>query len=63
MHNVLYFIYVFIFYLQKVLELIKAAHLRPNLITYGVLALGCKTKEEAISLLEEMAEAKYRLVL
>nr|CAI5834711.1 unnamed protein product [Callosobruchus analis] len=34
---------------------------RPNLITYGVLSLGCKTKEEAAELIEAMKACNYRL--
>lgn len=33
---------------------------KPNLITYGILALGCKTKDEAEYLIEEMNARNYR---
>lgn len=47
-------------YLQSVLHMIKEHNYLPDLITYGVLALGCSTKEEAIELLDEMIDRKYR---
>ncbi|GLV34789.1 uncharacterized protein CBL_09270 [Carabus blaptoides fortunei] len=34
--------------------------LRPDIISYGVLALGCQNKEQANSLLKEMKDAGYR---
>lgn len=40
--------------------MIKAARLEPNIITFGVLALGCKTKEEAESLIEVMYNENHR---
>lgn len=32
----------------------------PNVMTYGVLALSCQTKQEAMELIEEMLQKKYR---
>lgn len=34
--------------------MINIADLKPNIVTYGVLALGCRTAEEADELLQEM---------
>lgn len=44
---------------RKVLVSMKQMKYRPNVVTYGVLALGCKTKEEALDLLEEMNSFGY----
>jgi pentatricopeptide repeat domain-containing protein 1 len=46
---------------KAVLKEMKEWNYRPNLLTYGVLSLGCKTKEEALALLTEMKEHSYRL--
>ncbi|EFA00524.1 pentatricopeptide repeat-containing protein 1, mitochondrial [Tribolium castaneum] len=46
---------------KAVLNDMKKYNYRPNLITYGVLSLGCKTKEEALELLKEMEAHSYRL--
>ncbi|KAF5304083.1 hypothetical protein FQA39_LY01868 [Lamprigera yunnana] len=46
---------------KEVIKLLKASGYLPNLITYGVLGIACKTKDEAEELLTEMAEAKYRI--
>ncbi|KRT81318.1 hypothetical protein AMK59_6297, partial [Oryctes borbonicus] len=46
---------------KEVLNMIKTTRLEPNIITFGVLALGCQTKEEAESLIEEMHKENYRL--
>ncbi|XP_045463286.1 pentatricopeptide repeat-containing protein 1, mitochondrial [Harmonia axyridis] len=45
---------------KDVLRLIKKYGHRPNLITYGVLALCCKTEKEALQFLDEMKNSKYR---
>lgn len=39
---------------REVLNMIKTAKLQPDIITYGVLALGCQTQDEARELLNEM---------
>jgi pentatricopeptide repeat domain-containing protein 1 len=36
--------------------MIQTAKLEPNIVTYGVLALGCTTQEEARELQQEMYE-------
>ena len=41
--------------------MIEAANLEPDIVTYGVLALGCQTQEEARSLLKMMHEADVRM--
>lgn len=46
---------------KEVLTMIKTAGYRPNLITYGVLAIGCTTKEEALEFLDAMSKASYRM--
>ncbi|CAG9818539.1 unnamed protein product [Phaedon cochleariae] len=46
---------------KLVLNLLTENGYRPDLITYGVLALGCKTKEECLELVEEMKEHSYGL--
>ncbi|XP_066156987.1 pentatricopeptide repeat-containing protein 1, mitochondrial [Euwallacea fornicatus] len=44
---------------KQVLTSIKQAKMRPNLITYGVLSMGCTTKEEALNLIDEMQGFSY----
>lgn len=34
----------------------------PNVMTYGVLALSCRTKQEALELIDDMLMHKYRYV-
>ncbi|XP_066250525.1 pentatricopeptide repeat-containing protein 1, mitochondrial [Euwallacea similis] len=46
---------------RQVLTSIKQAKMRPNLITYGVLSMGCTTKEEALCLLDEMRSFSYTI--
>nr|CAD7460767.1 unnamed protein product [Timema tahoe] len=46
---------------RQVLQLIRAAKLYPDIVTFGVLALGCQTKEEAQALLWDMKEAGFRV--
>ncbi|KAJ3661805.1 hypothetical protein Zmor_006187 [Zophobas morio] len=46
---------------KQVLEEMKKFNYRPDLITFGVLSLGCKTKDEALQLLDQMKEHSYRL--
>ncbi|XP_053687641.1 pentatricopeptide repeat-containing protein 1, mitochondrial [Sabethes cyaneus] len=45
---------------REVLTMIKTARLEPDIVTYGVLALGCRNQEEAQSLLREMSDAGVR---
>ncbi|XP_044270574.1 pentatricopeptide repeat-containing protein 1, mitochondrial [Tribolium madens] len=46
---------------KAVLDDMKKHNYRPDLITYGVLSLGCKTKDEALELLRDMEAHAYRL--
>uniref|UniRef100_A0A182NKG0 PROP1-like PPR domain-containing protein n=1 Tax=Anopheles dirus TaxID=7168 RepID=A0A182NKG0_9DIPT len=46
---------------KDVLYMIEAANLQPDIVTYGVLALGCQTQDEARSLLKTMHEADVRM--
>lgn len=46
---------------QAILDILRLDGYKPDLITYGVLALCCKSKAEAAHLLSEMAEHKYRV--
>ncbi|XP_044763746.1 pentatricopeptide repeat-containing protein 1, mitochondrial [Coccinella septempunctata] len=46
---------------KGVLKLMEKLSLRPNLFTYGVLALCCRTELEALQFLDEMKSCKYRL--
>ncbi|EDW76723.1 uncharacterized protein Dwil_GK19803 [Drosophila willistoni] len=46
---------------REVLTMIRTAGLKPDIITYGVLALGCRTQEEARELLQEMQAADIRM--
>lgn len=39
---------------KEVIGMIEKVHLRPDIVTYGVLALGCQTFEEARELIGEM---------
>ncbi|CAH1282584.1 unnamed protein product [Diabrotica balteata] len=46
---------------KDVLKLIKKNGYRPDLITYGVLAIGCKTEDDCVQLVSEMKDACYTL--
>ncbi|CAG9771000.1 unnamed protein product [Ceutorhynchus assimilis] len=46
---------------REVLALMENNGMRPDLITYGVLAIGCKTKEEALDLVDQMKSSAYTL--
>ncbi|EAT42220.1 AAEL006227-PA [Aedes aegypti] len=46
---------------REVLTMIRTARLEPDIVTYGVLALGCRTQEEARALLKEMRDADIRI--
>jgi hypothetical protein len=40
--------------------MIQRSNLYPDIVTFGVLALGCQTKQEAHCLLTDMREAGFR---
>lgn len=42
---------------QQVLKMIQTANLQPDIVTYGVLAIGCRTEKEARILLAQMQDA------
>ncbi|KAL3275685.1 hypothetical protein HHI36_020437 [Cryptolaemus montrouzieri] len=46
---------------KEVLKIMAKYKLKPNLITYGLLALGCTTEESALELLAVIKNSKYRL--
>ncbi|KAJ8924852.1 hypothetical protein NQ315_001007 [Exocentrus adspersus] len=46
---------------REVLKYMAEREYRPNLVTYGVLALTCTNKAEALDLLNEMQAKSYRL--
>lgn len=46
---------------KEVLKMIKTAKLSPDIVTYGVLALGCQTEAEAHDLMAEMEKADVRI--
>ncbi|KAM8711006.1 hypothetical protein ACLKA7_017609 [Drosophila subpalustris] len=46
---------------REVLTMIRTTGLRPDIVTYGVLALGCRTQEEARELLQQMQAAGIRM--
>ncbi|KAL1516600.1 hypothetical protein ABEB36_000494 [Hypothenemus hampei] len=46
---------------KEVLDTMKQLKYRPNVMTYGILALGCQTKEEALELINQMKLARYTL--
>lgn len=48
---------------RAVLKMLQNMGKLPNLMTYGVLALSCQTKQEAMELIEEMLQKKYRCLL
>ena len=48
---------------KEVLSMIRTAGLYPDIVTYGVLALGCQTQEAATELLQEMRNNDIRWVL
>lgn len=45
---------------RKTHPLNKKHHIKVNIMTYGVLALGCKTKDKAEALLNEMNEKQFK---
>ncbi|XP_064547434.1 pentatricopeptide repeat-containing protein 1, mitochondrial [Drosophila montana] len=46
---------------REVLTMIRTAGLMPDIVTYGVLALGCRTQEQARELLQQMQAAGIRM--
>ncbi|XP_055913654.1 pentatricopeptide repeat-containing protein 1, mitochondrial [Eupeodes corollae] len=46
---------------KEVLSMIKTAGLYPDIVTYGVLALGCQTQEAARELIAEMKSKDIRM--
>ncbi|XP_055847167.1 pentatricopeptide repeat-containing protein 1, mitochondrial [Episyrphus balteatus] len=46
---------------KEVLSMIQTAGLYPDIVTYGVLALGCRTQEEARELIGEMKSKDIRM--
>lgn len=48
---------------QDVLNLVKSEGLDVDIVTYGVLALGCKNKKEAKNLIQIIANTGFRYVL
>lgn len=46
---------------RDVLDMIHLARLEPDIVTYGVLSLGCKTIEEARELMETMREKEIKM--
>ncbi|EDW69277.1 pentatricopeptide repeat-containing protein 1, mitochondrial [Drosophila virilis] len=46
---------------REVLTMIRTAGLQPDIVTYGVLALGCRTQEQARELLQQMQAAGIRM--
>lgn len=46
---------------RDVLKLIQKAKLHPDIVTFGVLALGCQSQEEAQSLISDMRNIGFRM--
>lgn len=46
---------------RRVLSMVKTAGLRPDIVTYGVLALACESEHDADSLLSEMETKGIRM--
>ncbi|XP_030372200.1 pentatricopeptide repeat-containing protein 1, mitochondrial [Scaptodrosophila lebanonensis] len=46
---------------REVLTMIRTAGFHPDIVTYGVLALGCRTQEEARELMQQMQAAGIRM--
>lgn len=46
---------------REVLTMIRTTGLKPDIVTYGVLALGCRTQEQARELLQQMQAADIRM--
>jgi len=49
-----------IFYFQNVLSLINSENLTVDIVTFGVLSLGCKNKSEAKDLIKIIADRGFR---
>lgn len=45
---------------QATLELIQSLFLNPDIVTFGVLALCCRTQQEAYQLIGDMKQFGYR---
>lgn len=41
--------------------MMKICKYRPNVMTYGILAMGCKTKDQCMELIEEIKSKKYAI--
>ncbi|XP_034483232.1 pentatricopeptide repeat-containing protein 1, mitochondrial [Drosophila innubila] len=46
---------------REVLTMIRTTGLKPDIVTYGVLALGCRSQEQARELLQQMQAADIRM--
>ncbi|EDV96305.1 pentatricopeptide repeat-containing protein 1, mitochondrial [Drosophila grimshawi] len=46
---------------REVLSMIRTAGLQPDIVTYGVLALGCRSQDQARELLQQMQAAGIRM--
>lgn len=44
---------------RQVLTQLKQMKMRPDLVTYGVLAMGCTNKDEALDLVNQMNQNGY----
>jgi pentatricopeptide repeat domain-containing protein 1 len=42
-------------------DMVRKANLKPDIVTYGILALGCKTREQAWELINEMNEKGIKM--
>jgi pentatricopeptide repeat domain-containing protein 1 len=47
---------------REIMKALRASGIRPDIVTYGVLAMGCTTQELGEGLLSEMASRRIRLV-
>lgn len=52
------FIHLFL-YLQDVLNDMQSYHFTPNIMTFGVLAIGCRRHKDGIELLQQMDAIGY----
>lgn len=48
---------------QEVLLLIESAELQPDIVTFGLLALGCRTMDDARDYMDGLREERVKYVL
>ena len=58
--NKIHLIFQILFYFQQVIDMIENVHLRPDIVTYGVMAMACINREQAQQFREKLTERGIR---